>query len=157
MGVVAFACAGFALLASALRVGDPRPGDTEALHRLQAEVVAALAAREPRTIRLAEYDGDGFSEVCVIHEYRDAYSSLAERRPDLGLPPSGGPGTADGQYALAFVARGRAGFVFLPIRSVLVVSENGCFEIGPSLVEVIPARPQRSAVLRLVGGHKETK
>lgn len=153
--VVALACAGFALLAWALRPGAPRSGDTGALRRLQAEVITALAAREPRAIRLAEYNADGFAEVCIVHEYRDAYSSLTERRPDFGLPSSGGPRTEEGQYALAFITRGRAGFVFLPIGGVTVMYEDGCFEIGASLVETNPARPQRSATLRLVGGYRE--
>jgi hypothetical protein len=126
-----------------------RPADTDALQSLQIKIVTALEGRERITIQLSTYNADGFDIVCIVYDYIDAFFSLNLRGLDFGLPRSGGPKTEDGQYALAFVAQGRAGFVFFPKSSMSPMSGDGCFSVSAAILEIIPQTPPRGAVFRL--------
>lgn len=142
------ACIGLVALLvwSASRKPELRPGDTEALRRLQARIVEAIAAREPVTIPVAEFSAD-FGEVCLLRDYYDAYAALSALRPDLGLPRSGRPKApeVDEEHALAFVGNGRVAFAFLPM-TALYQPEPRCFAAATASIEVTPGRPARSTL-----------
>lgn len=144
---IVLACVGILLFAlSAGNKSELQPGDTEALRRLQARVIEALAAQEANIIPINDYNADNFQEICLIHDYYDAYTTLSARRPDLELPRSGRPRIRDEEYALAFVGNGRAGFAFLPAGRALIAPENRCFSTDTALIPVTPGRQASSSL-----------